>query len=549
MTHHVTAALRNLRSRAVAFASIAALALACPLGGQSLDAVQIQRIDSVFSRYNSASPGCALAIIRRDSIVYARGYGMASLELRVPITTRTVFDLGSVSKQFTAASIFLLQLDGKLNIDDDVRRYLPELPALGAKVTLRHLLTHTSGWRDYNDLLNVDGFDERDHSTDRDAWDALRRQRALNFTPGSTFRYSNTGYFLLSEVVKRVAGVSLAVFAHNRIFAPLGMTQTQFLDDTRRVIPDRATAYAPGDSGFVVEMANWDQLGDGAVQSNVEDLARWQANFQTGRVGGRRLGELLTTNGSLNGGTPIDYAAGLWAMTYHGASLIDHGGAWAGYRSSAMRLPDRQLSILITCNRADAALGPKGLTIAGILVPIAPTPVQSRPRSVPITGFFVSSTTGRSADVEQHGDTVLLDGAAMHVRDGAYADAVDAIRLDFTGGRVRITGFGDVVDTLQPVTRLTNVPRARLAEYVGGYVSTEVGTPYQVLSRGDTLFYRVSHGADVALSPFYVDAFISPNLPTMRFVRDKRGTVVALSFTGRGIHDLRLSRVRSTRQP
>ena len=229
MTHHVTAALRNPRSRAVAFTGMAALAFAFPLAGQSLDAVQIQRIDSVFSRYNSASPGCALVITRRDSIVYARGYGMASLELRVPITTRTVFDLGSVSKQFTAASIFLLQLDSKLNIDDDVRRYLPELPALGAKVTLRHLLTHTSGWRDYNDLLSLDGFDERDHTTDRDAWDALRRQRALNFTPGSTFRYSNTGYFLLSEVVKRVAGVSLAVFAHNRIFAPLGMTQTQFL--------------------------------------------------------------------------------------------------------------------------------------------------------------------------------------------------------------------------------------------------------------------------------------------------------------------------------
>jgi len=232
----------NLRTRSAII--LAALTVFYPYAAraQVLDSAVIRRLDDVFADVAKPDiPGCALAETRAGAIAYAKGYGMAALEQRVPITPQTVFDLGSVSKQFTAASVLLLQLDGKLSLDDDVRRYLPQLPSLGATVTLRQLLTHTSGWRDYADLLLMDGFDERDHTTDRDAWDTLRRQRSLNFAPGTTYRYSNTGYFLLGEVVTRVSGQSLAAFAHARISAPLGMTQTSGLNPNNSEPPVSST--------------------------------------------------------------------------------------------------------------------------------------------------------------------------------------------------------------------------------------------------------------------------------------------------------------------
>lgn len=526
---------------------ITLVGLSAPLAGQSprtmLDVTQTRRIDSLFARFTGSTPGCALAVTKRDTIVYQRGYGLASMEQRVPITPSTVFDLGSVSKQFTAASILLLQLDGKLSLDDDVRRYLPELPSLGATVTLRHLITHTSGWRDYNDLLMMDGFDERDHTTDRDAWDSLKRQRALNFAPGSAYQYSNTGFFLLAEVVKRVTGASIAKFAHDRIFAPLGMSQTQFLDDTRRLVPNRATAYAPEGTGFVVEMSNWDQLGDGAVQSSVQDLAKWNANFTTGRVGGKRLAELLTTQGTLNGGERISYAAGLFLVTYRGVNVVLHSGSWAGYRAYIARVPSEGLGVIINCNRADASPTTLAMGVIALLARVEPVVTTRTPQSTPRAGMYVSRTNGRAADISIRGDSVFLNASRLHVSStGTWTTAQEIPQLRFVDNLLLYTAMGDATDTLYAVDRVTTLPRAKLADYTGTYASSEVATPFEIVARGDALYYRLSHGDDVLLSPFYTDAFNGGALPTIRFLRDPTGHVTAMTFTGAGIHDLRLER-------
>jgi CubicO group peptidase (beta-lactamase class C family) len=445
----------------------------------------------------------------------------------------------------------LLQLDGKLSLDDDVRRYLPQLPSLGATVTLRHLLTHTSGWRDYNDLLVLDGFDERDHTTDRDAWDSLRRQRALNFAPGSTYRYSNTGYFLLGEVVKRVSGQSLAEFAHARIFAPLGMTHTQFLDDTRRVVAGRATAYTPQGTGFLVEMSNWDQLGDGAVQSTVEDLAKWEANFDSGRVGGPQLLALQLTKGRLSSGREIAYTAGLLRTSFRGVDVVSHTGAWAGFRASLARVPSAKLGVIITCNRADAGTAGRSQRVLDVLLALtAPRTIAVALGAAP-TGDFASRATGATIALETRGDTLFRISGTQRTpyarvgRDN-FEDALGTVRLQSLGKRLVITALGDVPDTMVRVSPLSRLSPSRRAEYAGSYASPELVTPYRVTSVDSTLILQRSHGDDIPLRPTSPDEFDAEGLATVRFVRERGGRVVAFTFLTRGVHALRLTRQGST---
>lgn len=315
-----------------------------------------RRIDFVFTRYDrTSSPGCALGVYRDGRIVYSRGYGMANLEHAIAITPRTVFDIGSTSKQFTAAAIALLAQDGRLTIDDDVRKHIPELPAYEKPITIRHLLNHTSGLRDYLTLMSLRGVNFDGVTTDRDAFDLIVRQKALNFAPGSEHLYSNSGFFLLSTVVKRASGRSLAEFAHERIFAPMGMHDTHFHDDHTRIVPLRATGYAPADSGgFAISMSGFEQTGDGAVMTTVEDLLKWDNNFHAPTVGGERLLSDLHTQGVLTNGRTLNYALGLMIDQHRGLRRVRHGGSWAGYRADLVRFPETKTSVACLCNLGTA---------------------------------------------------------------------------------------------------------------------------------------------------------------------------------------------------
>ena len=327
-------------------------------------------IDSVFRRFEApGSPGCALGVVRDGALAYAKGYGLASVELGVPITRATVFDIGSVSKQFTAMSILLLAQDGKLSLDDDIRKYIPEVPGYSRPITIRHLLHHTSGLRDYIEVLSWSGVAEEAVTGDRDALEAIARQRAPNFTAGAEFRYSNSGFFLLSVIVKRVSGQSLRDFAAKRIFAPLGMSQTQYVDRHEMIVPGKAGSYAPGDhGGFVLALANWEQTGDGAVNTTVEDMVKWDGNFVSGTVGGKAALEELQTVGVLNDGKAITYALGLTVDKYRGVPRVSHGGAWAGFRAHYLRFPDQAVSIFSLCNLASSNPGSLNLRVADALL-------------------------------------------------------------------------------------------------------------------------------------------------------------------------------------
>lgn len=543
-----------MRSRTGFFACAALLAAASPVAAADPPA---QSVDAVFAELaKPGSPGCSLAVIRDGGIVYEKGYGLANVEHGVPIDPRTtVFDIGSTSKQFTAASILLLEHEGKLSLDDDVHKFLPELPDYGTPVTVRHLLHHTSGIRDYINLMEMGGLNFEDYTTDDDAVAAIVRQKTLDFPPGSEHSYSNSGYFLLSQIVKRVSGKILREFAQERIFTPLGMSSTRILDDHRAIIPHRATAYAPRpEGGFGVEMSNWEQTGDGAVQTTVEDLAKWDKNFYDPKVGGPWLIEQLQTTGKLNNGEAITYARGLAVDKYRGLRRVAHGGAWAGYRAELVRFPDQKLSVVTLCNLGSTnpsalAQSVADLYLADVLEPV-PAPVAVKPqapaaplgadRAARYAGGYWSQALGVRR-------VTARDGKLLYAR--GPGDELDLVPLG--GDRFRLMGPG--VPTLVEVSFLpaaadsagaAGAPRMQividggkprvfdkvqlvspkpeeLAAYAGTYASVELDTAWTLKVEDGRLTARGKRGPSLPLEPVFADAFDGP-AGMLRFQRNDK---------------------------
>jgi CubicO group peptidase (beta-lactamase class C family) len=423
------------------------------------------RVDSVFAPFTvPGSPGCALGVIRNGTLSYARGYGLASVELGVPISPRTVFDIGSVSKQFTAMAVVLLAEEGKLSLDDEIQKFLPEIPRYAKPVTIRHLLHHTSGLRDYIDLLEWSGVEEEAVTDDRDALAVLVRQKAPNFEAGAEFLYSNTGFFLLSVIVERVSGKPLRAFAAERIFLPLGMTHTRYVDRHDFIVPGKAGSYAKDPAGgFRLALANWEQTGDGAVNTTVEDLLLWDRNFTSGKVGGQAaLRELLTT-GVLNDGKPITYALGLVVDQYRGARRVAHGGSWAGFRAQLSRFPDLHTSVIVLCNLAESGPGGLASKVADIVLGdrlAAPGPPASPPGE-PVRGALSASPADlagayRSDEllaewrIVVRGDSVLARAGLGHE---APLRPVARDSFALAGGRVTFTREADRVTGLRISSR------------------------------------------------------------------------------------------------
>ena len=315
------------------------------------------RVDAIFARWNKpASPGCALAVMRDGEIVYERGYGMADLDHDIPLTPESVFHVASVSKQFTAASIALLAQEGKLSLDDEARKYVAELPRFPHPVTIRQLVHHTSGLRDQWSLLGLAGWRySLDLITDQDVLDMVSRQKALNFEPGSRFLYCNTGYTLLAQIVRRISRQSFREFTSKRLFEPLGMASTHFRDDHAEIVKNQAYGYEPaGEGRYKLSVTNFDTVGATSLLTTAGDLAKWDENFYTTRIGGAALIEQLQQPGRLSDGESLDYAFGLRIGRYRGLRTVDHSGSDAGYRAHLVRFPDQHFSVACLCNSADA---------------------------------------------------------------------------------------------------------------------------------------------------------------------------------------------------
>src|SRR5215813_4824284 len=326
----------------------------------------IEKANATFAAWTKpASPGCALGVLKDDQLLYSHGYGLADVEHSVSIAPTTVFHIASVSKQFTAFAIYILANEGKLSIDDDIRKYLPEFHDFHRTITIRNLLNHSSGIRDQWNLLTMAGWRLTDEITEQDILSMVWRQRELNFPPGEEQIYSNTGYTLLALIVERVSGKSLRALTEERMFVPLGMLHTHFQGHYGDLVQNRAYSYErQPDGGYQYVALSYSTVGPSSLFTTVEDLARWDENFYTGGVGGKALLAQMQVLGRLNNGKETDYASGLEMGDYRGLKTVEHGGADAGFRAELLRFPDAHSSVIMLCNAGDADTGDMARRVA-----------------------------------------------------------------------------------------------------------------------------------------------------------------------------------------
>jgi CubicO group peptidase (beta-lactamase class C family) len=504
-------------------------------------------VDHVFDVWRSTdSPGCAVGVSRNGHVVYERGYGMANLETGTPITPASIFHVASVSKQFTAMAIMLLARDGKLSIDDNIRKYLPEIRDYGTPITIRHLLTHTSGLRDQWELLSLArGRFEENRITEADVMDIVPRQTALNFTPGAEYVYSNTGFTLLGVIVKRVSGKSLRDFADERIFKPLAMTNTHFHDDYTMLVPGRTSAYAPRAGGWRVSIPNYDTYGATSLFTTVGDLLKWEANLDNPVVGDRALIARMEMPTPLTGGDTSNYGFGLTIDRYRGARIVGHGGADAGYRSDVARFPDLGLATVVLCNAASANPGLLGRRVAEAYLGSTLSTVQpiATPAGVTLSAERLQRRAGTYVEPRtmQVVELTFRDGRLMLGSQG------NASLTPVSDDRMRITGqpaeavFKESVssfDLLPGGGRPLHFERRPavvvtpqlLAAYAGEYVSDELaGAVYVVTATDTTIALRTGTSTPIVARLAFADTFLGGG-NTIQFSR-VRGQITGFDVT------------------
>lgn len=498
---------------------------------------QNAKVDALFTDVDKPdSPGYAVAVIQDGKVVHARGYGMADLERDVKITPQSVFDIGSTAKQFTAAAILLLEAEGKLSLSDDIRKYLPEMQAYERPVTIAHLIHHTSGIRDYLTLMALAGLDNRNDFTDEETVALIARQKALNFLPGDEHLYSNSGYYLLSQIVERASGRSLRRYADEKIFKPLGMTSTHFHDDPTELVKRRAIGYAPSKKGgYVISMSNYHVTGDGALYTTVEDLAKWDANFYDPKVGGQALLDAQHRVGKLTSGKELTYAAGLGVRKHEGLRMVEHGGAWMGYRAQLVRFPEKKLSVAVLSNLASANPVEKALKIAELYLDRKPAaaaapPVAPAAVTVPAEELaryaktYFNKRGGGYRRVEVRDGKLLYGPRELRPVGGAKfaLDGPAPAFITFRENSALIEVEGEAPHEI-PAVQFVTPDAAALAQYAGDYRSEELQATHRLRVKDGALHLRAGYDDERKLEPRERDAFETSGV-LVRFQR-KNGAI------------------------
>lgn len=537
------------------------------------DAARAKQMDDFLTKWDKTDmPGCAVGAVKDGELVYKRAFGMANLDHDVPNTTSTRFNLASVSKPFTAMSIALLAQQGKLSLDDDIRKHVPEIPKYDEMITIRHLLHHTSGIREYQALVLFGGMGTDNAYSDKDILDILARQRKISFKPGSKYQYSNSNYHLLGIIVGRVSGTSLRAFAEENIFKPLGMKNTMFADNRFEVVKNRAHGYqiAP-DKTIRARSSLFDLAGGGGVLSTIEDLALWSHNFFEPKVGNKELVQLLTTPGTLNSGEKIAYAFGMWRGKYKGLALIEHSGNMMGYRAKIFSFPEQKFTAIAICN--NMAILPVQIVekladthLEGQLKPTPPSqdPVPELPSAIPLSekealrypGYYASKESGVSFSLNFSDGKLVTAGLVQYKaplvpigpdRFGLIANKVryDLIPVFGPSGKVseiKISKNGGKTDVFVPVKPPFDSPE-ELSEYAGTFTSEELDADYFLSLEDKNLVLRISDTLKPQLTPAYADVFTTANGQIrLEFARDSQGKISGFVFNsgidGRDVKDI-----------
>jgi len=507
-------------------------------------------IDEIFANFaKPESPGCSLGVIRDGNFIYRKGYGTASLELGVPLSSQSVFYMGSVSKQFTAAAVVLAAEQGFLSLDDNVRQYIPELPDYGHPVTLRQMLHHTSGLRDVLGLLYLSGRDATDLHAKPELIDLVARQKALNYNPGDEYLYSNSNYFLLAEVVQRATKKPFSEFVAENIFQPLGMTHTRFYDDHTMVVPGRIPAYQRGANGnFLVDWStNFDKVGDGGLMSSVDDLLLWDRNFYANRLGKGTLLKEMQTRGVLNNGKQITYALGLEISSYRGLPIVEHGGALFGYRTEILRFPDQRFSVLCLCNLASASPGRLARQVADVYLAKDLQPMP-QPFATPADAAISSPSqfAGKYFDRLNHSLLTFTISENTLAVDRTHLKRIAPNKFAYPGGETTVTfdsadGVSEASLAYDGGTEWTGTriddfhpPAAALSAYTGDYKSAELEATYKLSVEQGNLTLRVNWNPPVKLTAIVSNEFEAGGLGTFVFYNDANNHISGLSvFAGR----------------
>jgi CubicO group peptidase (beta-lactamase class C family) len=546
---------------------LATFLMLCIPGLGSADELK-DNVDKLFARWDKkTTPGCAIGVIRDGKLIYERAYGMADLEQGSPIGPNTVFHIASISKQFTAFAILLLEKDGKLSLDDDIRKYLPEMHDFGKTITIRHLLNHTSGLRDQWSLLTLAGWRMDDVITDDDIFRLACRQRDLNFPPGDRHLYSNMGYTLAAMIVERVSGQAFRAFTRKQIFEPLGMTQTRFPTDHEEIIPGRARSYNPtGPGKYKNAVLTFSTAGATSLLTTVGDLAKWDNNFYEPRVGNAKLIARFQEVGILNNKKTISYALGLDIGDHRGLKTVEHSGSDAGYRCTLLRFPTERFSVIVLANSGDSGPSDLARRVADLylkdkLKPLPTQPPATEKKEVKIDPALFDAYAGEYQLMPDRTVTVTKekDRLTSFVTGFPKRDLVPASDREFF---VRGENFGITFDkpvegrspalTLQVGDRGMPAPRVKRVvltekqaeEYVGEYHSRELGVIYSITRKDNKLKIHHPRG-DVELRPTSENVFFARYpLGTITFTRNKDGQINGFKIDENRVLNVRFERVQ-----
>lgn len=494
-----------------------------------------ESIDSLFTDYNDISkPGAAIAVVKDGELVFKKGYGSANLEYNIPNSPSTIFHIASVSKQFTVFSILLLEKQGKLSLDDNIRKYIPEVPDFGKTITLRHLATHTSGLRDQWNLLSMAGWRMDDVITKEHVLKLVSKQKELNFNPGDEYAYCNTGFTLLAEVVSRISNISFAEFTNTNIFEPLKMTNTLFYDNHEKIVKNRAYSYYKDSIEIKKSVLNYANVGATSLFTTVEDLSLWSMNFSSIKIGDSLIIDKMNKPAVLNNGETFGGALGQFVGEYKGLKEIQHGGADAGYRSYLTRFPDENFSVIVFSNSAEFNSGRMAHKVVDIYLKDKFTDESRKNKNEP-KAAEITDTLEEFTQNQLSGNYEIQEGVVMEIN--VKNDSLHVLQtwnkssytiINTTGNTYEIPNnssiqfvFSELKDEFsQTLTIFQNgnettckriekidFSNIKLEDFTGDFYSEELSTTYNFAIVDDNLVAKHYRLSDFNLNPIKKDMF------------------------------------------